>query len=384
MNGLKRGGIAVVGVAEADLGKSCEHITALDLMGQAAIRALQDCGLRRQDVDGVIAATSSIRLAPLALSEYLGIQPKYFNGTNVGGSSFMAHLAAAQLAIEAGLCSVVLIAHGSNQRSVGRKQASPREFNPWETPYAPLLPATAYAFAAQRHMHDFGTTRHDLAEVAVAARQWAMLNPAAWEKSPLSHEDVITARPLADPLTVRDCCLVTDGGAAMVVMSAERARALDKPPVYVLGVGMALSHSAISMMPDLARTAAAISGPQAFGMAGLNPSDIDLLGLYDAFTINPILFLEDLGFCPKGEGGRFVGEGRLRPGGSLPVNTNGGGLSYTHPGMYGLHAMVEVVRQLRGECGARQVVDAAIGLAHGNGGVLSSQCTAIFGRADTQ
>lgn len=383
MNGLKRGSLAVAGVAEADPGQADRDMTALDLMGQAAIRAVKDAGLRLSDIDGVIAATSSIRLAPLALSEYLGLQPKYFNGTNVGGSSFMAHLAAAQAAIEAGLCSIVLIAHGSNQRSVGRRQASPREYNPWESPYNPVLPVTAYAFAAGRHMHEFGTTRRELAEVAVAARLWAQLNPAAFSRDPLSHDDVINARAVADPLTLRDCCLVTDGGSAMVVMSTERARSLQRPPVLVLGIGMSLSHSAISMMPDLTTTAASVSGPQAFTMAGMAPQDVQVLGLYDAFTINPILFLEDLGFCTKGEGGRFVGDGRLRPGGGLPVNTNGGGLSCTHPGMYGLHAMIEVVRQIRGECGPRQVKDCAIGLAHGNGGVLSSQCTVIFGRHDT-
>jgi acetyl-CoA acetyltransferase len=245
-----------------------------------------------------------------------------------------------------------------------------------------MMPASAYALAASRHMHEFGTTREQLAEVAVAARRWALLNPKAWEKEPLSIADVLGSRLVSWPLTVRDCCLVLDGGAAMVVTSAERARSLRKPPVHVLGIGQALGHTSISSMPDLSTTAARESGRHAFAEAGLSPADVRVLSLYDAFTITPILFLEDLGFCAKGEGGAFVQDGAIAPGGRLAVNTNGGGLSYCHPGMYGLLGMVEAVRQVRGECGARQVQGADIALAHGNGGVLSSQCTVIFGSAD--
>jgi acetyl-CoA acetyltransferase len=295
----------------------------------------------------------------------------------------MSHVAHAQAAIELGLCEVAVVAYGSTQKSVSRAAASPREFNPFESPYRPILPISAYAMAAARHMHQYGTTREHLAEVAVAARQWALMNPKAWEKEPLTIEQALNARMVSYPFTVRDCCLVVDGGGAIVLTSAARAKTLRKKPVYVLGVGETLSHANISSMPDLTVTGAAISGPQAFRMAGITQKDVNMLSLYDAFTITPILFLEDLGFVPKGEGGRFVAGGAIAPGGKLAVNTSGGGLSYCHPGMYGLLVIIEAVRQVRGECGQRQVKNCDIALAHGNGGVMSSQCTLIFGSANT-
>jgi acetyl-CoA acetyltransferase len=383
MSGLQRGSVAAVGAAESDLGQVAPGTSPLDLMAQATIRALEDCGLALKDVDGLFVAATQVRMGPLALAEYLGIKPKYFDGTQVGGSSFMSHVAHAQAAIQLGLCEVAVIAHGSTQRSVSRAQASPREYNPYETPYRPILPISAYAMVAARHMHQYGTTREHLAEVAVAARQWALMNPKAWEKEPLTIEQVLGSRMVSDPFTVRDCCLVVDGGGAIVLTSAARARSLRKKPIYVLGVGEALSHASISNMPDFTVTAASESGPKAFGMAKLKPSDVNMVSLYDAFTITPILFLEDLGFCPKGEGGRFVAHGNIAPGGKLAVNTSGGGLSYCHPGMYGLLVMIEAIRQVRGECGERQVDGCDVALAHGNGGVLSSQCTVIFGSQAT-
>jgi acetyl-CoA acetyltransferase len=355
----------------------------IDLMAQGTKRALDDCGLALREVDGLFAATAQSRLSVLAFAEYLGIDPPFLGSTIVGGSSFEYHVAHAMAAIEQGLCSVAVIAYGSTQRTVGRKQASQREINPYETPFKPFLPASAYALAAMRHMHQFGTTREQLAAVAVAAREWALLNPSAWEKKPLSIEGVLSSRMVSYPFTVRDCCLVTDGGGAIVVTSAERARALKKPPAYVLGCGQSVTHASISNMPDLTVTGAAASGQAAYRMAKLGPADVDVLELYDAFTINTVLFLEDLGFCKKGEGGAFVTEGRIAPKGSLAVNTNGGGLSYCHPGMYGLFLLIEAVRQLRGECGARQVRDCEVAIAHGNGGVLSSQATVILGTPAT-
>ena len=383
MSGLQRGSVAAIGAAESDLGQVAPGTSPVDLMAQATVRALEDCGLALKDVDGLFVAATQVRMGPLALAEYLGIKPKYFDGTQVGGSSFMSHVAHAQAAIQLGLCEVALIAYGSTQRSVSRAQASPREYNPYETPYRPILPISAYAMAAARHMHQYGTTREHLAEVAVAARQWALMNPKAWEKEPLTIEQVLGSRMVSDPFTVRDCCLVVDGGGAIVLTSAARARSLRKKPIYVLGVGEALSHASISNMPDFTVTAASESGPKAFGMAKLKPSDVSMVSLYDAFTITPILFLEDLGFCPKGEGGRFVAHGNIAPGGKLAVNTSGGGLSYCHPGMYGLLVMIEAIRQVRGECGERQVDGCDVALAHGNGGVLSSQCTVIFGSQAT-
>jgi acetyl-CoA acetyltransferase len=383
MSGLQRGGAAIVGAAESDLGQVGPGFNVIDLMAQGITRALDDCGLGLRDVDGLVCATAQSRTSGLNLAEYLGISPNFIDSTIIGGSSFMFHVGHALAAIQLGLCDVAVIAYGSTQRSIGRQQASVREINPYETPYRPFLPSTAYALAASRHMHQFGTTREQMAAVAVAARQWALKNPVAWEKKPLTVEEVLAARMVSYPFTVRDICLVTDGGGAIVLTSAERAKSLKKPPIYVLGQGEAITHANISSMPDLTVTGAAESGRRAYAMAGLAAKDIDVVELYDAFTINTILFLEDLGFCKKGEGGRFVSGGRIAPGGALPVNTNGGGLSYCHPGMYGLFLLIEAVRQLRGECGERQIAGAETAIAHGNGGVLSSQSTVILGTQAT-
>lgn len=378
-----RGAAAIVGAAESDLGEVAPGMTPIDLMGQAAIRALDDAGLALSSVDAVFATTSQHRLPTLALCEYLGLKPIYSDATNIGGASFMLHLSHAALAIENGLCEIALIAHGNTQRTTGRSQAQIRDFNPYETPFEPFLPSSGYALAAARHMHQFGTTREQLAEVAVAARRWAQLNPKAWDRRPLTIQDVLSSPMVSWPLTVRDCCLVTDGGGAIIVTSAARARDLKKPPIFLLGSGEATSHWAISSMEDLTVTGASRSGPLAFAAAGLGPADVDVVELYDAFSIATILFLEDLGFCAKGEGGRFVEGGRIAPGGILPVNTNGGGLSYNHPAMYGLLLLVEATRQLRGECGDRQAGSPEVALAHGNGGSLSTQATVILGTAAT-
>ena len=379
----RRGSVAIVGVAESDLGEVAQGMTPVDLMAQGMVRALDDCGLQLKDVDGLFGAATQSRMVTLALREYLGIQPRYGDSTYLGGSSFMTHVAHAQAAIQAGLCEVAVITYGSTQRSDGRSATGCRETNPYETPYKPFMPSTAYALAASQHMHKYGTTREQLAEIAVAARQWALLNPAAWEKKPLTVEDVLNSRMISYPLTVRDCCLVTDGGGAIVLTSAERAKDLKKPAAYVLGCGESYSHQSISNMANLTVTAAKQSGEKAYAMAGLGPRDVNVRELYDAFTLTTLLFLEDLGFCQKGEGGIFVADGKLRPGGAMPTNTNGGGLSYCHPGMYGLFLLIEATRQVRGECNARQVAGCDVALAHGNGGVLSSQSTVILGSAAT-
>ena len=380
---VKRGSVAIVGAAESDIGAVAALMSPLDLMAQGIARALDDAGLSLKDVDGVFCATTQARTSAMSLVEYLGLPNAYTDSTIVGGSSFEIHVAHAHAALEAGLCTVAVIAYGSTQRTVGRRAASAREFNPYETPFRPFLPATAYAMAANRHMHEFGTTREQMAEVAVAARKWAQLNPVAWEKKPLTVADVLAARPISFPFTVRDICLVTDGGGAIVMTKADRATSMKQKPVYVLGSGQSITHASITSMPNLTHTGAIASGAQAYKAAGMSAKDIDVLALYDAFTINTILFLEDLGFCPKGEGGRFVEGGRIAPGGSLPVNTNGGGLPYCHPGMYGLFILIEAVRQLRGECGDRQVAGANTAIVHGNGGVLSAQATNILGNAAT-
>ena len=378
-----RGKVAVVGVAESDLGEVGPELTPLDLIGQATVRVLQDAGLDKSHVDGLFSASAYYHLPTLSVGEYLGIRPRYSDATNLGGSSFVSHLLHAASAIEAGLCEVALITYGSTQRSGGGRLVSGSEANPYEAPYGPRYPVSMYALAASRHMYEYGTTREQLAEVAVAAREWAKLNPKAFVREDLTIEDVLSSRTVSSPLSVRDCCLVTDGGGAAIVTSAERARELRNPPVYLLGAAEAHHHRHISQMPDLTTTAAAESGPRAYEMAGVGPADVNVAMLYDAFTINTALFLEDLGFCGKGEGGAFVSGGRIAPGGALAVNTNGGGLSYNHPGMYGLLLLVEAVRQARGECGERQAADHDVVLAHGNGGVLSSQVTAILGSERT-
>jgi acetyl-CoA acetyltransferase len=341
---------------------------------------LNDAGLRKDDVDALFCASAFFGMPTVTVGEYLGIAPDYVDSTATGGSSFITHLEHAGAAISAGSCEVALIVYGSTQRSSGGTLvASSSAPWPYEAPFKPRSPVSAYALVAARHMHEFGTTRAQLAEVAVAARGWAQRNPKAFARGELSVEDVLASPMVSSPLTVRDCCLVTDGGGAVVVTSAERARDLRQRPVYLLGSGAAHWHMNISQMPDLTVTAARDSGKRAFAMAGLTPADVDVVELYDAFTINTLLFLEDLGFCPKGEAGRFVEGGGIAPGGRLPVNTNGGGLSYCHPGMYGIFLIIEAVRQLRGEGGERQVPDAAVALVHGNGGRLSSQATAILG-----
>jgi acetyl-CoA acetyltransferase len=382
MSAFPRGKTCIVGASTFGLGES-PGFSAIELAARASLSALDDAGITLAEVDGVFVALPEDQFSGLSLSEYLGLHPSITDNNRVGGSSFQTHAVVAALALDAGLCNVALIAYGSNQRSTAGRLVTPSRPFPYEGPYRPTYPVSAYALSAARHMYQYGTTRRQLAEVAVAARAWAQLNPDAFARDPLTIDEVLGSRMVSDPLTVRDCCLVTDGAAAVVMTRADRARHLRQRPVHLLGGAAATTHRNISAMDDLTVTAAADSGRRAFDLAGLKPSDVDVLQLYDAFTINPILFLEDLGFCAKGEGGAFVEGGRIAPGGALPVNTNGGGLSCTHPGMYGLFTMVEATVQLRGEAGARQVKDAKVALAHGNGGTLSSQATLLLGTEDT-
>ncbi|MHB8951121.1 MAG: thiolase [Rhodoferax sp.] len=377
-----RGAAAIVGSSLGGVPMAPGR-SALEILGEAVHGALADAGLKLSDVDGLFTGSSYHFLAGLSVAEYLGIHPKFCEATMVGGSSYVGHLLTAAMALHTGQCEVALICYGSNQGSGFGKLKSMAETPLYEAPYEPRYPISSYALAAARHMHQYGTTREDLAHIAVAARQWAQLNPLAHARDPLSIGQVLASRLVSDPLSVLDCCLVTDGGGALVLVRSDRAKDFPKPPVYVLGAAAATWHRQIGSMPDLTVTAAAESGPRAFAMAGLAPKDVDVLELYDAFTINTLLFLEDLGFCAKGEGGAFVRNGRIAPGGVLPVNTNGGGLSCCHPGMYGMFLLIEAVQQLRAESGARQVPNAEIALCHGNGGVLSSQVTALLGTAAT-
>jgi acetyl-CoA acetyltransferase len=379
LNGFSSGSAAIVGAATFGIGK-CPGVSAVDMAARAALLALADAGIPLAEVDALYTSAPYEALGGLELAEYLGISPRVTDCNRTGGSAFEVYVQQAAIALEAGLIDCALIAYGSNPASNPPPSVGMTRQSPWEAPYRPLSPLSSYALAASRHMHLFGTTREQLAEVAVAARKWAQLNPEAAVRDPLTVEEVLNARMVSDPLTVRDCCLFNDGAAAVVMVRADRARDCAKRPVQVLGAAHAVTHREISSMPDLTVTGAAISGPQAFAQAGIAPADIDVVMLYDAFTITPILFLEDLGFCPKGEGGRFISDGHIAPGGGLALNTNGGGLSCVHPGMYGLFLLVEAVCQLRGEAGARQVADAQLAVAHGNGGVLSSEATVVLAR----
>jgi len=381
-----RGKTAIVGAATFGMGES-PGLSSMDLAVSASLAALRDVGLTPGEVDGLFIGLPDDFLSGLTFAEYLGIQPRVTDNNRTGGSAFLTHAMWAALAIDAGQCEVALIAYGSNQRSAAGKLVSSMRPTAYEAPYKLGRPVGAYALALSRYMHEYGLKREQLGEVALAARRWAQLNPDAYMREPLTMDDYLRSRMVCDPVSVRDCCLVTDGAAAVVMVSAERARRIAQErgvrPAFLLGAGTSTDHRDITSMPDLTTTAAVHSGRRAFAQAGVKPSEVDAVELYDAFTINTILFLEDLGFCKKGEGGSFVQGGRIAPGGELPVNTNGGGLSCVHPGMYGLFTMVEASQQLMGMAGARQVPGAELVVAHGNGGELSSQATLILGSEST-
>jgi acetyl-CoA acetyltransferase len=375
---------AIVGVAESDLGVVAPK-SSLQLQAEAAREALAEAGFTARDVDAVFSAGGDGIYAPsMLIAEYLGIQPRHTDSTNIGGSSFEAHVGHAVSAIRTGQAEVALITYGSTQRSQASRRLGrggpvrmPAQFEGiWGLP----LPVGAYALAAQRHMYQYGTTSEQLAEVAVATRKWAALNPKAYKREPMTIEDVLASPWIAEPLHLLDCCLVTDGGGAVVVASPQRTVDAAKAPVWVLGHGESHSHMSISNMPDLTVTPAVESGRKAFGMAGLHPDEMDVVEIYDSFTITVLLTLEALGFCAPGLSGEFVSDQRTAPGGDFPLNTNGGGLSYCHPGMYGIFLLIEATRQLRGEAGERQVEGAQLAVAHGTGGVLSSGATVVLGK----
>ena len=374
---------AIVGVSESECGRAIS-LTPLQHQALAAKKALDDAGLKKSDVDAVMT-TDVIGLPSLMVAEYLGIKPRFTDTTVTGGSAFVVFVEHAALAIAAGLCDVVLITYGSSLWS-DRHRFSTAAVDPrmpsaqFEFPYGDLSPISAYSLAATRHMHEYGTTSEQLAEVAVASRQWAMRNPSALLREPITVSDVITSPMVASPFHKLDCCLMTDGGGAVIVTSAERARDLRRPPVYLLGSGFSATHMTIPQMEDLTISGAVESGRLAFERAGITPKDIDVVQIYDSFTFSVILALEDLGFCKKGEGGQFVEGGHIGPGGGLPTNTSGGGLSYTHPGAFGIFLVIEAVRQLRGECMDRQVPEAQHALVHGIGGWLSTHATLILTR----
>ena len=379
--------VAIVGADETDEIGIVPDMTPIMMHAQAARNALNDAGIPLSEVDGIF--TGGIGgMASVQLAEYLGIVPKYTDSTMTGGSSFVIHVEHAAAAIAAGLCSVALITHGETGFS-GRNRRGPRGGGgffdatlpaaQFEVPFGVGGAPSTYSMACMRHMHEYGTTSEHLAEIAVATRKWAQLNPRAFMRDPLTIEDVLASRYVSYPFHIYDCCLVTDAGGAVVVVGADRAREFKKKPVWVLGSGEASTHMSLLGMDDVTRTPARYSGKAAFDMAGVTHDDIDVVEVYDSFTYTAMVTLEELGFCQKGEGGPFVSNQRTAPGGDFPMNTNGGGLSYTHPGMYGMFVMIEAVRQLRAECGARQVEGAKLALVNATGGMLSATGTLILG-----
>ncbi|MCR9093995.1 MAG: acetyl-CoA acetyltransferase [bacterium] len=367
------GKIAIAGIHEYE-SRWAPDKTSFQIMGECTREALTDAGLTLSDVDGLFCASmASDAMMPVQLSEYLNIKPRYLDGSNIGGSSFVSHVAHAAAAIHAGLCDVGLILYGSTAASdamaIGTGNSGGRDpgaaFN---TPYGMTL-VSSYAMVAHRHMHEYGTTSEQLADIAVSTRHHASLNPHAKMQNPITRADVLESRVIADPLHLLDCCIISDGGGAVIVTSLERAKDLRQKPVVVRGTGESVAHREIGA-PDLTTIAAKQSGEQAFAMAGLSPADMHLATIYDSFTITVLCTLENLGFCKKGEGGAFVENGGIGLGGRLPVNPDGGGLSSNHSGMRGIFLVIEAVRQLRGGLGARQVEGAELAVAHGTGGYL--------------
>lgn len=370
--------VAIVGVDESDEIGTLPNVSQLSLHLQAIHNAVADAGLKVSDIDGIFTAGQH---SPALLGEALGVMPRYVDGTTVGGCSFIIMVGHALVALHHGLCDVAVVSHGESGKS-GTGVTRNRDTSlsgQFETPYGFGGAATNFGMITTRHMHDYGTTLEDWAQVAVSTRAWACLNPKAKFRDPITVQDVLDSRPLIYPFNLLNICLVTDAGGAVVLTRADRARDCAKKPVYVRGAGEGTEHTLVTNMIDLPLSRATRnSGDKAFEMAGVSQGDFDHIMLYDAFTSGPPIMLESLGFCEPGEGVAFFQDGKSTPGGSLPINTNGGGLSYTHSGMYGIFPIIEAVRQQRGECGDRQVPGAKLSLVNGMGGMLSAAGTIVL------
>ena len=380
-----RGKVAIVGAADTDVGVVPQFSTT-QMYVNAAKRALEDAGITKNDVDGLITCNSFVEpymYHAEMIAEYMQIFPRYCLNVATGGGTTLAIMHHAASAIANGMANTVLITMADNMLSgLSRNRAieamSTAGHAQFERPYGPPIPAF-YALIAQAHMHAYGTTSEQLAAVAVACRKHASMNPAAQMRDPITIDDVVNSRMIAQPLHLLDCSLVSDGGAAIIMTSAERAKDFPHKPVYILGAGEGHSHEHISQAQSLTTSAAKEAGERAYAMAGLGPKDIDVAELYDCFTPVVVIELEDLGFCSKGEGGRFVEDGRIELGGELPINTHGGLMSHCHPGHPGsMFSVTEAVFQLRGDCGPRQVKDAEIAFVHAQGGIMSTHCSMIL------
>jgi len=375
---MKPGSVAIVGAAETTELGVVPHLSQIQLHADAALNALADAGLRPQDIDGVATAGNT----PTEIAYYLGISPNWVDGTAVGGCSFMLHVRHAAAAISAGLCKTVLITHGESGRS--RVGALPRTIPPsslqgqFEAPYGIFGPPSQFTIPVLRFLKDRGMTEEQLAMVAVVQREWAAKNPRALYKDPITVADVLASRMIAYPFRILQCCVVTDGGGALILTSADRAKDFPKKPVYILGTGESVETPMISQMEDFGSSRAfRVAGKRAFESAGIRHSEVDHLMIYDAFAHLPLYGLEDLGFVGHGESGAFIAERNTAPGGKLPMNTNGGGLSYTHTGMYGMFALQESVRQVRGIAPA-QVPGVEVGVCHGVGGMFAASGTVVI------
>jgi acetyl-CoA acetyltransferase len=375
-------GVIIAGAAETDqVGKLPGHST-LQLHLEAALNALADAGLTTKDIDGIATVSAP---GPVQVAHALGIVPRWMDGTGVGGTSFLLHVRHAAAAILAGHASTVLITHGESGRSrVGATRFAPAPSSisgQFEAPYGVFGAPSAFTIPALRYMKDYGLTHEQLAYVAVAQRRWAAKNPRAMYRDPITVDDVLASRMVAYPFHLLECCLVTDGGGALIVTSADRAGDFPKPAVHVLGTGESSETPLISQMKDFTESAAfRLAGQAAFAAAGITVGDVGHLMIYDAFAHVPIYGLEALGFVGKGDAGAFISDGHTEPGGSLPLNTNGGGLSYTHTGMYGMFAIQESVRQVRGEAAA-QVAGPEISVVLGNGGMFATSGVLVLGRS---
>ncbi len=370
--------VCIVGVDESDEIGTLPHKSQLALHLEAMTNAVRDAGLKITDVDGVFTAGQH---SPALLGEALGITPRYVDGTSVGGCSFMILVEHAVAALHHHLCNVAVVSHGESGRSgVGVTRSRDTSISgQYEIPYGFGAAPTYFGMITTRHMHEYGTTLEQWAQVAVSTRAWAALNPKAMYRDPLTIEEVLNSRPICYPFNILNICLVTDAGGAVVLTRADRAQDCAKRPVYVRGTGEGTEHVSVTQMKGLPLSEATrISGQRAFAMAGATHSDFDHIMLYDAFTSGPPIMLESLGFAKPGEGVHFFDNGKSTPGGSLPINTNGGGLSYTHSGMYGVFPIIEATRQQRGECGARQVPNAKLSLVNGMGGMLSAAGTLVL------
>src|SRR5690348_8606223 len=370
--------VAIVGAAETTRIGVIPDISQIQLHADAALNAMADAGLKPKDIDGIATAGET----PVTVAHYLGLTPKWVDGTAVGGCSFMIHVRHAAAAIASGLCETVLITHGESGRSgVGRTRnvVAPTSLaGQFEQPYGPMGPPTLFTIPVLRYMKTYGLTHEQLAMVSVVQREWAAKNPRATFKTPITVEDVLNSRMIAYPFRLLQCCLVTDGGGALILVSGERARDFPQKPVYLLGTGESVETPMVSQMEDFTSSRAfRVAGPKAFAEAGVTHSDVDHLMIYDAFAHLPIYGLEDLGFVPRGEAGAFIAERNTAPGGKLPLNTNGGGLSYMHSGMYGMYALQESVRQMRGIAPA-QIPDARISVCHGVGGMFAASGTIVM------